>query len=443
MEAAHESNGFDGSDPDITIVTERRGSQGFFVRIESKGETYFGKVVLDEIDIARYAAAEYITPVPLGNPGSSLGAGLDAPPIAGDPAERMVLALNSYCQGYNNGDPFGAGFLGTNTCSGTVNNRYPTNPADRGYYFVLDFSGPDDQNNPVTGDWDLQIWEPGLCGQLSEGNTTTGAAMETTLWAGDDTLLTDDDNLVDSNRWPNAVNGGTGPYEWPRNTCGGSPPRDPWITAYEIDADLHQGRWLLRTRTLQRTSESSLNSFGLRLVPRGGNAVCGSIAPSTTCPQVYADTWLPIFIPRWINDVNNNQVTTFAAAQTATFYLADIPEVHANKVLEVKLFDPGEGMDNMQILAPDGTRYPFQRATLNPNAVAPSGFVANSNTCTPPSAAFTDPDTVLGNSYECLDVTGSVYNGVEVIIRVSIPTDYDVPRVRRGEELLVAGPLRT
>jgi hypothetical protein len=399
----------------VNVIVERRGSQGIYVRIETKADTYFGKVVLSEVDIARAATSSYILPVPLGNPGSSLGSGLNPPAVPGAPPENLLLAVNGYCQGYQNGDPFGVGwFGGSGSCSGTANTRYDA----EGYDFVIDFSGPAGLNSPVVGQWDLQIFEPGSCNQNSEGGTT--ARLETTLWKGDDTLFTDDDNKVPANLVL-GENGSGLPRLWAANACGDA--TSQWVKAYEIDADSDQGRWILRTRALAVNSETRLNSFGLRVVPRNTNTPCGSILPSTSCPQLYARSWLPIFIPSTIRDVNENNQTTFAGSPSALFYLANVPEVHKNKVLEIKLFDPGEGMHNMQVLAPDNTRYPFTRAVLPENGTQ-SAFVANSNTCTVTNAALTDSVTAQNVPYECLDVTGAIYNGDELTIRIQIPNDY-------------------
>ncbi|MFW2380664.1 MAG: pilus assembly protein TadG-related protein [Acidimicrobiales bacterium] len=407
-------NGYDHNDPDVNVIVERRGTQGIHVKIETKGETHFGRVVMDEIDITRHATANYILPVPLGNPGSALGSGLDSSPVAGAPRENLLLALNGYCQGYQNGDPFGTRWFGGSGCGSTQNTRY----SDQGYDFIIDFTGPDGANSPVTGQWDLQIFEPGSCGQNSESGSS--ARIETTMWRGDDTLFTDDDNKVPGNLVL-GENGSALPRLWDSAACGDA--TSQWVKAYEIDADSNQGRWILRTRTLAVDAETSLNSFGLRVVPRNTNTPCGSILPSSSCPQLYARTWLPIFIPSTITDVAGTAQTTFGGSPSALFYLANVPEIHKSKVLEIKLFDPGEGMANMQVLAPDNTRYPFQRSVLPENGVQ-SGFVDNNNTCTVTDPALTDTVTALNVAYECLDVTGSIYNGDEVTIRVQIPNNY-------------------
>ncbi|MGI9608716.1 MAG: hypothetical protein ACR2NL_00325, partial [Acidimicrobiia bacterium] len=266
--------------------------------------------------------------------------------------------------------------------------------------------------------WDLQIFEPGSCGQNSESGSS--ARIETTMWRGDDTLFTDDDNKVPANLVL-GENGSSLPRLWDSAACGDA--TSQWVKAYELDADSDQGRWIIRTRTLAVNAETSLNSFGLRVVPRNTNTPCGSILPSSSCPQLYARTWLPIFIPSTITDVGGTAQTTFGGSPSALFYLANVPEIHKSKVLEIKLFDPGEGMANMQVLAPDNTRYPFRRAVLPENGTQ-TGFVDNNNTCTVTDAALTDTVTAQNVAYECLDVTGSIYNGDEVTIRVQIPNNY-------------------
>lgn len=410
-------NGYDHSDPDVNVVVERRGSQGLHVQIETKGESYFGKVVLDEIDIDRFATAEYILPVPLGNPGSSLGSGIGPTGVPGAPRENLLLALNSYCQGYQNGDPFGVGWQGNRTCGDPgdiVNSRYDAD----GYDFIIDLTGPDDMAAPVTGAWDVQIFEPGLCNQDFESTDGTGNRIQTTLWKGDNTLFSDDDNKTDANRAINTVSGAPDPYLWPATACGSA--TSQWVTAYRIQSGDPRGRWVLNTRSLPNTAETNLNSYGIRVVPAGGTAPCGSLVASSSCPQVYARTWLPIYVPNNIRDLGGVNVPTIGGSE-ALFYLATIDEVHKGKTLEIKLFDPGEGMDNMQVLTPDNARLPFQIATM-PEGGTQGSFAANTSTC-----------TVGANTYECLRVAEWIapaaartdfYNGNEVTIRIQIPSNY-------------------
>jgi len=329
----------------------------------------------------------------------------------------MLLALNGYCQGYQNGDPFGARWQGAqpNACGGTQNSRYDA----EGYDFIIDFTGPSDTGVPVTGEWDLQIFEPGACDQDAE-NATTSAQILTTLWHGDDTLFSDDDNKVPGNLVTRFGSGSSAEYAWPLDSCGTT--TNQWVKAYELDANAHQGRWVLRTRNDVSNSKISLNSFGLRVVARNTNTPCGALVAVSTCPQLYARSWLPIYIPRQIRDVNDINIPTFGAAATSsTFFLARVEEVHRGKTLEVKLFDPGEGMNNMQVLAPDNTRYPFSFAQT-PEGGTEGNFVNNTDTC-----------TVSGVSHNCLRVASwtagdarptNFYNGTELNIRIPIPNDY-------------------
>ncbi|MBV8692155.1 MAG: hypothetical protein JOY57_10890, partial [Actinobacteria bacterium] len=48
-----------------------------------------------------------------------------------------------------------------------------------------------------------------------------------------------------------------------------------------------------------------------------------------------------------------------SGVSTANFYLAQIDPVYANKIMQVTLFDPGEGASSIKLIAPDGTSMPF------------------------------------------------------------------------------------
>ena len=67
-------------DPTVTVPqvkVERRDDDAILVTILSKGEVYFGGVVLnDTVDITRFAGADYNLPVPLGSPKNIIGYGL-------------------------------------------------------------------------------------------------------------------------------------------------------------------------------------------------------------------------------------------------------------------------------------------------------------------------------------------------------------------------------
>ncbi|MEZ5230467.1 MAG: hypothetical protein R2710_28505, partial [Acidimicrobiales bacterium] len=107
---------------------------------------------------------------------------------------------------------------------------------------------------------------------------------------------------------------------------------------------------------------------------------------------------------------------------------------HAGKTLEVTLFDPGEGMANLQIVAPDRTRPAFTWETIDQ---AEFGITANVNDRTGNSTSCWttvtagDPTTTTAGNYQCLVVDGDpsgpgrnpIFNNQTVRIRLTIPAN--------------------
>lgn len=332
-------NGFvHGSDSNITV--ERVGDQQVRVRIESEGEVYFGAPVMDGIDIERFAVAEYVLPVPMGNPSSAIGTGN----IAG--GNGVWLAINGICQARRQGDPFSArrwgddlGYCNTDgSYGGTANDNYDP----EGYIFVVDVP---EGSGPIN----VQVYEPGLCGGDTGDSTAVwgdGPRLDFRLYANDETPLSDQDNL---DRPPIANT------QFSRTDCtGGISGDNRWYSVFTIPGG-NPGRWFLRVRGISHETPgigmssdrvAGLNGFAIRLA-RGSNATTCSSLNDSTCPQIFAKDWLSVYRPNLGNGAAN-------------FYLAEISGAHAGKKVEIQLFDAGEGMENIQILSPDGTSLDFE-----------------------------------------------------------------------------------
>ncbi len=372
-----------------TITVERQGAQQVKVHIESEGSVYFGAVVMDSITIERFAVAEYILPVPMGNPTSALGTG----DLYGG-VEGIWLAVNGVCQDRKQGDPFSVlryNASGTNRCnndgsySGSVNDNYD----EEGYVYVVDVP-------PGAGEVKVQLYEPGLCGGTT--SDSYGPRLNLRLYAVDDTPLSDQDNL---NRPPVAD------VDFDSNDCDAGIVGDPhWYEAATIPGG-NPGRWFLRIRGINHLISGNnsdrvagLNGFAIRLASNGSTNPCSSLT-SANCPQIFAKDWLGLWRPN------------FGGSPVASFFLAEIDQVHAGKKVEIVLFDPGEGMNNLQIKSPGGVSMPFEFQRYDCGALGTN---------------CSDPDLQTNNTCggnPCLDVTGSVYNDHAVRLLVDLPASYD------------------
>ena len=118
---------------------------GLRVDIETTSPSFFGKVVLDEVDIERRAVAAVTPAVQMGNPSNGLGTGNLSSSELGITPDGVWLSLNGWCQDHQQGDPFSVGYFGTSQAGGSINNSCagpnlganPTLDPD-GYTFVVD-----------------------------------------------------------------------------------------------------------------------------------------------------------------------------------------------------------------------------------------------------------------------------------------------------------------
>ncbi len=381
-----------------TITVERQGAQQVKVHIESEGTVYFGAVVMDAITIERFAVAEYILPVPMGNPTNVLGAGNI--PGAGD---GIWLSVNGICWPRQHGDPFSVRAIGGTTwdnCQGGTSYAGTPSPTydPEGYTYVIQVDG--------SSSVDVQIFEPGNCTGDSHDldwagpNPPGGPRLNARLYASDNTPLSDQDNL-DAPPVADVY------YDWA--DCDAGTVGDPhWYPVATIPSG-QPGRWFLRVRAVSHELTGDvndmmggLNNYALRVAPGGNTTTCSSLTTGSSCPQIFAKDWLSVHRP------------DFTGVPIANFYLAEIAQEHAGKTVEIVMFDVGEGMHDVQIQSPGGTSMPFEYQIYDCEMFG-----------TPcPAPPLTTHDSSCGGT-PCLDVTGGTYNDRSVRVLVDLPASYN------------------
>ena len=383
---------------------------GLRVDISTESPSFFGSVVLDSVTIERRAVAAVTPSVQMGNPSNGLGTGnLDSSELGITP-DGVWLSLNGWCQDHQQGDPFSVGFFGTetaggqiwNACAGPNQGANPTLNPD-GYTFVVDVPAG-------AGSVALEVFEPGLCTDANssdllysaEDNYSNGPRLNMRVFANDNTELNHTDNLAAAPVFQNLY--GT-------NDCtGGSGAGGRWYTMYTIPAgSSSEGLWYIQSNVRQNTTESALNSFALRARPVGDTQLCTSML-TTTCPDLYALDWLSLYRPSF------GGVTS---GQPAEFFLAEIDEGHAGNVVEVTMFDPGEGMDNVQFLDPAGNEVDFDFRLANCSV----GFMCT-NATEWPDTADAAADTCGAGNVPCLDVTGHRFQDQWIVVTAQLPSTY-------------------
>ena len=383
------------------------------VRIEAETPAFLGKIVTDDVSVGRYSVADIASDVGFGSPNSGLGTGtlpdsmLGTPPGGGSYRNGLWLSVTGYCAGYPQGDPFGVGYYTVSkSIAGCDSRSRIDNPGYRAdqdlYDYVVDI--PDGQ----TGNTLIQVFDPGACVGGNRGFTNESSRLGNPphlrfrVYASDDTPQYDLDNLerppVDDYYVTNPV-------------C------NSWSTLSTV-GPAESGKWYVRVNSKRfgttnndattTRKETGLNNFALRAVPAGGDgSLCARSSSSPTCPSIYAREWASFFRPAF-----------GAAGEPSDFFLAQIQEEHAGKTLQIRLFDPGEGMNNLQFVNDHGESVDFSWRRSN---------CSEGNICDQPAAFPEEPDLQAASSCggtSCLDVTRNRFNSQWVTVEYQLPADY-------------------
>lgn len=397
-----------------------RSSETIEVEIRAEATAYLGQIVLPSIVVERYAIAEWVQPVYLGNPTSALGTGTIPESTLGLPNDRMWLSINGYCSDHEQGDPFAVGYYDGPT---NPNNQLGCGPADNYVYpeaspnptfdedafiFVAEYQA----GSPTI---DLHVYEPGFyCWDWGHTNDWWDAPIlnfeiygpsNTTNHAG---FIASNSPIATVSYDGNACisNAPSSDGWWPLLTGAATP--DPEGGYYYVKAssrnpgshDAHPGRsfW----------GESGVNNFSLRVERSGDTQLCAYSVLDPTCPQVYALDWLPLY-----REVPSDE---------APFYLAEVDESHAGETMTITFFDAAEGVDNLQFVDSNGTAMPFRwRYTDTTDGLLSGGGYLETS-----YAAGTDLCSWGGaGGQPCLDTSNrSDWNDHFVRVEITIPDDY-------------------
>jgi hypothetical protein len=319
------------------------------------------------------------TPLDVGRGTNYLGTGdlLGPLGVAGHPAEGSYLSVNPYCTDKVNGDRYQSGWSG-GTCSGTVNDEFRS----IGYHYAIDV--------PVgaPSSLDVLLWdaryddaalpggEPGIDSFRQAGDE----AFTYSLYAADNTPHT----YADNPQVCTASYGAAAPFGL---TFLGS---ERWNKLCTI-TDPIPGRYLLRVRNggaVTSPEADGSNQFGVAAVYAADGtdptaALC-SRADRPTCPVVSGLGEASIYV-----DMTGAMGRVPIGAPVAD---------HEGRVLRVDLFDPGEGLNTLRLLAPSGP-----------------------GTWTPVSFRWTSPGVSgSGSTASIVQLTSSRFNGRVLTLEVDL-----------------------
>ena len=364
----------------VVVAPDANNDRILRVEVDAPVRTFFAQLFgVSTFDARRNARAEFILPVPMGSPQDYLGiyklfqssgASVDvhAAPTAGS---GPVLASQGFWAAvitrggqHSNGDAYSPAYDGGTNPSA----QYDPN----GYSYVVELPAG-------TTSGEVWLFDAMFCatghapsgsylgaGDHWIGTGGLGVTTQYRLWDTNGTLNTsDDDTLV-----PGADSGTTfalmnqvdksasysgngaysdGGYNGLGSTdCQSNPNHNGW---YRLAAGLVAGTYRMQvmTSSADNLTVSAENMFGIQVK---SNGPAGS--------RVYGATRMAVY-----DNLDN---------ATSTFYLAQVPAVHAGKTLEIRLFDPGDvgGSATMRILVPTSTGYVYQNFNYTANGGAGS-----------------------------------------------------------------------
>ncbi|HLF61695.1 MAG TPA: Tad domain-containing protein [Acidimicrobiia bacterium] len=306
-EDATQANGFD---PDGLTVTPLADNK-LHAELRIQVEPFFLSVLgFDHFNITREATAEYIKPVPLGNPNNCFGC-----PGVGD----SWAAISSQFIHKEHGDPYSTQCRvpsSPSSCS-SGNSDYNRGGAYAGYYYGIEVFG-------TSQDLTVELFDPRFNRRPQDEGTgdfafsgSPGPITTYSLHMVDITPL----NPIDNPAIPGCsmtLDPDTTPTF-----------QDQWVTLCTLGGSLTPGIYVLHV-TNTGTGIAS-NHYSVQ----------ANVASGTT-PRVYGINDMSI----WSNDL----------VQNSQLYIAEIEAIHAGKKLELQFYDPGDANANsfMTLLSPNG-----------------------------------------------------------------------------------------
>lgn len=337
-------------DPQYPQVTSRvLNAATVEVRIIVEGESEFGAVVMDSIPIERFAVAELTRPLPMGQPTSALGTGVDTI----YPGETNNFWLNIHQPATVRA---AGGLLEATYISGTTTNPWsgPTGTEPDGHLYGVDI--------PSDGEaYDLEVRM--TCNVEGEGGVNLRL------------------HVPDTTNTPNFIRDNlTSPPFSNQNFFRQSDCFAPGnlydLTASQEAADWQKvatniqssatGDWLLQAAHVD--DNSLTNPAGYSPVPTGspnstqrtlyslrviktssGSPHCTSVGNTNPCATVRPINWLGIYTDDRMFVPGGGSLGT---AQKIELYLADVGPENYRSTLQVNMFDTADGIDEVRFLMP-------------------------------------------------------------------------------------------
>ena len=314
------ANGYDPNGADTLTVTPLADNKLHAELRTQIPPIFLGVLGFDHFNITREATAEYVKPVPLGNPNNCFGC----------PAEgNSWAAISSEYIHKEHGDPYSTRCIvpsGPSSCQlpdniGIGDGDYERGGSYGGYYYGIEIPA---------GTPDLTVWiYDAMFNDRADPGTETGDFS----FSGGSGPTTDFSlYLVDDSPLDPTDNAGKGllACSWSLEPNDGTFYMNAWRPLCTLGGPLTAGIYVLHVDTTG--SGIASNHYSVMTTTSSG----------PPHPRVFAINDMSI----WSNDlVENSQL-----------YIAEIEEIHAGKKLELQFYDPGDANADsfMTLLSPNG-----------------------------------------------------------------------------------------
>lgn len=417
--SAFQRNGLTGGTGGVDIVYFPTSDRFTATVTDNDVPTYFLRAVIPHIKITRTSTAVRSTSAPaLGSPYNVLGSGnLDIPGI---PKQNFWLAVSGPCSPKEDGDYFSAlrdGSKGPFTTAVDAHGNYIPEATARhhcvnsaefpleenpnysraGYSYFVDIPPAPVVGGTVT----LRIFSADY---QHHNDTDENVSLPAELgWPWLDTRFV----IYDTQGTPGDEKDDTILFN--QTTVTYHPGLGEWADFYTFPysdiKDGHQYRVQVATNVitggLSAGGQRGVNGFSIGAFRSWAPGGCdGRVTPD--CPQVYGRDAVSVY-----NNLSD------AAGGTATFYLAEMPTSFIGTPFNLFLWDPGEGVEKMEVLAPDGTPLPFDWSCLPSVAgCGGAGAVALDTSGTGPQ-----PGPNRSNNFK--------FNDRLVTLKITLPSSYE------------------
>jgi hypothetical protein len=342
------------------------------VTLKSQVPTFFVKLFgFNTFHITRIATAEYVKPVPIGSPDPCFGIGnssLNGGDCNPATAQRFWAAISGPYTNKWNGDAHATRWWDDDSTW----NQESTNTEYRpeGYYMAVDV--PAGVSNLTVAVYDAGFYDrASFDTETGDKNQDTGGGADThfQMYMFDDTPLDPTNNVAISGCSFNIT-----------SEASSSTYKNQWRTLCTRNNAVAPGLYVVRVWT--DGNDGGTNQFAVR-----ANTGSGPNA------RVYGINDISIF-------TNQSGISSLSVAEVA--------QIHANKTLELKFYDPGEDDANafMTVKRPNGT-------------TAQCTWVAKNE-----AGTTVRSQTSMGNCRIQTSDGSSFFNGLWVTAQVDIPTNY-------------------